>query len=631
MMSRHKRTTIVLVLSGITFGVSAAADGQTWSNAQLLNLSGESPQGAIKKPDVCRAAAGGFHILYRHHLSGGVPMKYRRYSNSSLGPVVWAANPPNYAWDQYICEAGNGDLHISWENWDSTPNTGWTKSTSGGLTWAPYIEITSFTNSAKAPRIAPYGAASSAAIMCVVWNPADKTMYSNYYNGTTWNGATSTGIGCDSEYQIFGISRSPLDGSIYAGGDRGSSTVRLMQYNGSWSAQDVDSPGFFARQSVAVNGSGQVMVCWEKDGAWYSRLYTPGSGWGATQTVDGHGGFGSVIALPGTSNFYSAYAQGNSPSRIRGKMWNGAWWGTEEVISVGLPDAQALDPRIAVATDGSMFCCWEWWGNGNAEGWYSVRGGSPPGPSGTLSGVVRDQYGVGVPNVQISTVSAGAISGAGGAYSMSIPAGTYTVTASTAYYTGQTVNNVVITQNQTTTQNFTITGQPPAAVSSFTATPSSTANLLQWTNPTSPQFTATRIVYRADRFAGGPSDGTVLIDDAAGPGSVRSFNHTGRTNGATCYYTAYAYFQDASRFYAGGVSDARTPSVKPDMDHDGDVDQVDFGLFQACYSGPFVAQDLPACQQAKFDEDTDVDLDDTTVFLDCFMGPGTYANPACAG
>ena len=63
----------------------AAARGQTWSTAQRLNEAGESPQGGIKKPEVCRASGGGFHVVYRHHLNGGAgtPMK----SSSSPGSL----------------------------------------------------------------------------------------------------------------------------------------------------------------------------------------------------------------------------------------------------------------------------------------------------------------------------------------------------------------------------------------------------------------------------------------------------------------------------------------------------------------------------------------------------------------
>jgi len=76
------------------------------------------------------------------------------------------------------------------------------------------------------------------------------------------------------------------------------------------------------------------------------------------------------------------------------------------------------------------------------------------------------------------------------------------------------------------------------------------------------------------------------------------------------------------------VTDAGIPG---DMDGDGDVDQSDFGRFQACISGPDVPQTDPACQDATLDDDDDVDADDSDVFTLCVSGPGVPGNPQCAG
>ncbi len=63
-------------------------------------------------------------------------------------------------------------------------------------------------------------------------------------------------------------------------------------------------------------------------------------------------------------------------------------------------------------------------------------------------------------------------------------------------------------------------------------------------------------------------------------------------------------------------------TVIVDFDSDGDVDQGDFGHFQACLSGTAVTQNAPDCQNAKLDGDTDVDAGDFAIFLDCLSGPG---------
>lgn len=76
---------------------------------------------------------------------------------------------------------------------------------------------------------------------------------------------------------------------------------------------------------------------------------------------------------------------------------------------------------------------------------------------------------------------------------------------------------------------------------------------------------------------------------------------------------------------------AVTLVVKPqpgDLDIDGDVDQSDFGLLQACFSGAGVLVG-PDCAAASLDADGDVDRDDATVFLNCMTGPGVPGDPDC--
>jgi hypothetical protein len=73
------------------------------------------------------------------------------------------------------------------------------------------------------------------------------------------------------------------------------------------------------------------------------------------------------------------------------------------------------------------------------------------------------------------------------------------------------------------------------------------------------------------------------------------------------------------------------PYAPVGRDRDGDVDHSDFGWFQACYSGPGVAQIDPQCAKARLDFDSDVDQDDFARFLQCMLGPGVPAAPDCAG
>ena len=67
--------------------------------------------------------------------------------------------------------------------------------------------------------------------------------------------------------------------------------------------------------------------------------------------------------------------------------------------------------------------------------------------------------------------------------------------------------------------------------------------------------------------------------------------------------------------------------VTGDFDRDGDVDQADFGHFQACLSGEFQTQADPDCQDALLDADDDVDQSDFAIFAACMNGP--HLPPAC--
>lgn len=72
------------------------------------------------------------------------------------------------------------------------------------------------------------------------------------------------------------------------------------------------------------------------------------------------------------------------------------------------------------------------------------------------------------------------------------------------------------------------------------------------------------------------------------------------------------------------------PPALGDLDRDTDVDQKDFGEFQACMSGPAIPQPDPGCVDADFDRDGDVDLSDFGLLQRCFSGPDIPAEPNCA-
>jgi hypothetical protein len=89
-------------------------------------------------------------------------------------------------------------------------------------------------------------------------------------------------------------------------------------------------------------------------------------------------------------------------------------------------------------------------------------------------------------------------------------------------------------------------------------------------------------------------------------------------------------FSDLTGIYVVSNRYTRNEAGFPgDFDEDGDVDQEDFGRFQACYSGGGVTQSLPECREALLDEDDDVDLDDFTIFQGCVSGANQPADLFC--
>lgn len=72
-----------------------------------------------------------------------------------------------------------------------------------------------------------------------------------------------------------------------------------------------------------------------------------------------------------------------------------------------------------------------------------------------------------------------------------------------------------------------------------------------------------------------------------------------------------------------------TQRPRADFDGDLDVDDADFGLFQACATGAGVPASAPDCDSADFDGDGDVDQSDFAAFQRCFSGPGMVPASDC--
>jgi len=72
----------------------------------------------------------------------------------------------------------------------------------------------------------------------------------------------------------------------------------------------------------------------------------------------------------------------------------------------------------------------------------------------------------------------------------------------------------------------------------------------------------------------------------------------------------------------------RAAIVASDYDGDGDVDQEDFGYFQACYSGTGVPYG-PGCAAADLSGNGAVDQHDMEIFQACMSGANIPPEPNC--
>lgn len=635
-----KRTGLMSV--GIALAtLTSVAVGQGWSNAQLLNDPSEASQD-VKAAKIVAARDGGFHAIY-----AASQVRYKRYTHGVLKPRqtmpignFWAN--PNF------CESPDGRIHTVIEDWVyDAPEVRWysydVNDATGQLVNGLTQIITDSFHTAKHPHIAAFGPGETSRVVMSYFRAGkaagatDKALFWAGFDGAGWSMEAPVGSSGNSEYEVFGIGRSPLDGTVYRSyTDNGVLAMRRLRSGGWWDPEIVidtvarNNNDMHVRQRLAVNDAGQVMVLWDQDDRFWSAIYTPGAGVSSAVLVTDRGSWGtSLCAIPGTNTFYTIYSR--NASHMVGRRWANGAWGAEEEVSNGLPWDFMVGPDVAAAVDGTLYAVYEFWGSGKPQQYFSIKPPLTPPTGGAISGVVRDQFGRGVGGIGVNTSgTAATFSQPDGSYSLQLPSGSYTLTAAKDYFAGQSHSSVGVAVGQTTIRDFGVVAQPPASVGSFTAQRSSTFNTLQWTNPTSVQLSGTRIVAKLGGYPTGPDDGTVLADDIGAPGSTRSITQTGLTNGVRWYYAAYAYMADGQRYHATPLLAEATPSVNPDMDHDGDVDQDDFGLFQACYSGAYVPQTAPDCQQARCDVDSDVDQDDTAVFMGCITGPGGYAAVDCA-
>ena len=105
---------------------------------------------------------------------------------------------------------------------------------------------------------------------------------------------------------------------------------------------------------------------------------------------------------------------------------------------------------------------------------------------------------------------------------------------------------------------YTLPYPPPGPVTNFTVTAGDQQNTLDWTNPATPGFVGTKILFKIGDYPSGPTDETaIVIYDDAGTSCV----HAGLTNGVTYYYSAFAH--DSVPNYSAAANANGTPEYIP--------------------------------------------------------------------
>lgn len=110
----------------------------------------------------------------------------------------------------------------------------------------------------------------------------------------------------------------------------------------------------------------------------------------------------------------------------------------------------------------------------------------------------------------------------------------------------------------------------------------------------------------------------------SGPGTV-TFGDVNATQTTASFGTAGIYVlkllaTDSQLTGEDLVTITVNESTPADFDGDGDVDQTDFGIFQACLSGTGQTPE-PGCEKADLNGDGDVDQPDFAQFYGCLGGP----------
>lgn len=590
---------------------------------------------------------GRCHVVWRERTDGTTFRIW--YSNNILGPFglpTEISQATSAHSGSPVIAADGSDLHAAWicDPDDTNIDIWYRRNTAGN--WGPIFNASNTVTKSLRPAIA----ARNGVGPVVAW---DEAIYAddNYdtffadWNGAGFNpainisntaggavyGSVNVNIVVAPNGDVTAVWADRITGDYHVNARRRVAGVWQPRQELSGLRTGPATPG------IAVSSDNRVHVVYEADGTIWYQIWN-GSAWSAPVGLPGglNSGIRPKIAIDSEGFAHvvaDAFTDGNNRDIFYSTNAAGSW--SSWVNISNLPGTQSLNPDIGCAA-GLITVTWQ--ENSNGAGgtgvyniWHATQPRPVPGPTGTIGGTVRDSFGHLLSGACVS--AAGyyyvAVTAADGTYSIpSVPVGTYSVTAARTWHTSQTHESVEVAAGETATVDFALVPVQPEPVTDFTVAAGNTLNTLKWTNPSGGNFAGTIIRFSTEGFPAGPADGMLLVDRPAAPGTTDMYQHAGLTNGVLYYYAAFS--RSDTCVYAAGVFASGRPFGPADFDHDGDVDQTDFGVFQSCFSGAFVPQENQACEPALLDADNDVDTDDLAVFRQCLSGSGVSADPHCA-
>lgn len=508
-------------------------------------------------------------------------------------------------------------------------------------------------------EVGPRAATDGAGNLHVVWfgqgssdNADQWRIYYQSYNGTSWSTPLAIGpVGAGSPDIAVDASN-----NLHVSFDSNENIYYMKRTGGVWSAvtpvQDNASKSLTPR--LAVNGAGtSILIGWHENGQVggtydiMARKYTGGT-WEAIENVSSDSGLSRNcnLVIDSAGNFVVAWEDVTANHSYFRQRNAGGGWGAKTQIDT--TSDRAYGPSVAIDTSNNLHFTWHDDSSGDWDQYYRMRTAGGAWASGPVNvanhaGVTDCCGDVGVDNTgtpyvvwaDYQNIYFTRKSGPSFLPWYKLATGNNKATPRIVFRPSN-VSDVLWQDRDNAGDNWNIAWMwrsnpdtsPPSPAGGASAVGQNTQVKINWSNPTNLDFVGVRIRWKLGGFPTGPTDGNALVDKPGARGAADTFTHVGLTNGVTYYYALFAY--DDSGNFAPGVNVSAVPNGPADFDLDGDVDQADFGRFQACLTGQGITQALPSCAKALLDDvDADVDAADMALFLGCMSGPGVYANPNC--